>query len=155
MTDALSRGTHGSPPTRACASTSACASTGARGTPSPESILSTLRSHRFLLASERDLHAGIASALTAAGADVALEVPLNRRDRIDLLVGRVGIEVKVSGAWREVERQLCRYLESPLLDDLVLVTVKAMHGRIPQGTVTLQSGERKRLFVHHVATSGL
>jgi hypothetical protein len=37
---------------------------------------------------------------------VEREVRLNARDRIDLLVDRVGIEVKVTGAWRDVERQL-------------------------------------------------
>lgn len=115
-----------------------------------DDIVATIGSHRFLWATEDDLQQGLAQALDAAGRAVSREVRLNAHDRIDLLVGHVGIEVKTTGAWRDVQRQLHRYLESDLIDELVLVSAKAVHRRIPQGTIA-----GKRLFVHQLEASGL
>lgn len=114
-------------------------------------LIEVLGGHRFLWSSEAELQRGLADAIVAAGVDVEREVRLNARDRVDLLVDRLGVEVKVAGAWRDVERQLRRYLESPLLDELVLVTAKALHRRIPQGDVVAG----KRLYVHQLEASGL
>lgn len=113
-------------------------------------VLSALRATRFRWSTEEELQRGIAEVLELAGIPVRREVRLNCHDRIDLLVERVGVEVKTAGAWRDVERQLRRYLESDLLDELVLVTAKAVHRRIPQGDVA-----GKRLFVHRLEASGL
>jgi hypothetical protein len=113
-------------------------------------ILDVLRAQRLLWSTEDELQRGLAAVLEGAGVDVVREVRLNARDRIDLLVDRVGIEVKVTGAWRDVERQLRRYLESDLLDELVLVTAKALHRQIPQGAVN-----GKSLLVHQLEASGL
>lgn len=113
-------------------------------------VLDVIRGARFLWASEDDLQRGLADALEQAGFRVEREVRLNARDRIDLLVDGVGIEVKITGAWRDVERQLRRYLESTVLNELVLVTAKALHRRIPQGAVG-----RKALCVHQLEASGL
>lgn len=45
-------------------------------------------------------------------------------DRVDFLIDRVGIELKVDGSWAAVLRQLDRYAASPDLDALVLVTTR-------------------------------
>lgn len=47
---------------------------------------------------------------------------IKKGDRIDLLAGRVGIELKVDGGWAEVLRQLDRYAASPDVDALILIT---------------------------------
>lgn len=122
-----------------------------------ESIVAILRSARFCFANERDLQAGLAEALRATTVAIEAEVWLTPRDRIDFIVGRLGIEVKVSGSWRAVERQLLRYLQSPQLDEVLLVTVKSNHRRIQQGEVgpPLTPHARKRLLVHQLAESGL
>ena len=96
-------------------------------TPDVDAILAVIHSCRFRHANESDLQAGLARALTDAGYEVQREVRLNARDRIDLLVARVGIEVKVAGVPRDVERQLGRYARSDLVDALVLVTTRARH----------------------------
>jgi hypothetical protein len=119
--------------------------------PDVAGILEVLRSQRFLWSTEDELQRGLAITLALARYGVAREIRLNERDRIDLLVGTVGIEVKTTGPWRDVQRQLERYLLSPLVDDLILVTVKAMHRRIPQG----RRPSGKTLYVHQLEASGL
>jgi hypothetical protein len=114
-------------------------------------VVDVIAGQRFLWATEDDLQRGLTDALIHAGASVIREVRLNAHDRIDLLVGSVGIEVKTTGAWRDVERQLHRYIQSPLVDDLVLVTAKAQHRRIPQG----RRPSGKTLLVHQLQASGL
>lgn len=101
---------------------------------------------RFLWSTEDDLQAGIYAALREAGLLPTREVRLNARDRIDLVVDRVGIEVKVASTWRDVARQLNRYLESDRFDDVVLVTTRATHLQIPP---------RDRLHIHLLEGSGL
>ena len=76
---------------------------------------------------EYDIHAMIAEALAAAGLPCAHEVKLAPRCRIDFAVGRVGIEVKKGRpAPSELKKQLSRYLESELLDAIVVVTQRAV-----------------------------
>ena len=67
-----------------------------------EGVCDVLQTHRVVYSSEADLQAGLAGALTGAGMDVAREVRLNARDRIDLLIDRLGIEVKYPAGWRDV-----------------------------------------------------
>ena len=107
-----------------------------------EKVISTIQSHRFRYSEEEDLQEGIAAVLTAAGLDVQREVHLDERDRIDLLVGSIGIEVKVAGSAEDAFRQLARYARHPEIEHLVLVTsqyqrlVKEVAGK-PLTTISL------------------
>ncbi|MFT3973310.1 MAG: hypothetical protein QM699_07635 [Amaricoccus sp.] len=66
---------------------------------------------------------GIREALERDGIEVAAEVQLTPRDRIDLLAGPVGIEVKIRGGGRrKILRQLERYAESDQIEALVLAS---------------------------------
>ena len=72
---------------------------------------------------EYDIHAAVADALTAAGLAYVHEYRLGPRNRIDFLVGRVGIEVKKGRpATSDLTRQLRRYLAADALDGLIVVT---------------------------------
>lgn len=93
-----------------------------------DEVARLLAGRRFLYASEDDLQRALASILENEGYEPRREVRLSRRDRIDLMVGRVGIEVKVAGKPEAVMRQLVRYSESPEVDALILVTARARHG---------------------------
>lgn len=92
-----------------------------------QDIAAIVRRSRLRYANEDELQEGLAAALTAAGARVEREVRLTSRDRIDLLVGTIGIEVKIAGDARRVERQLERYAASDRVTDLILVTNRARH----------------------------
>lgn len=98
-------------------------------------VVGVLRSTRFLWSNEDELQAGLYAALVDAGLVAEREVRLDEVSRIDLRVGRVGIEVKVKGAWRDVLRQLERYTACEDLDAVVLVTARPLHRRAqPMGT---------------------
>jgi hypothetical protein len=96
--------------------------------PLARKIRAAITGHRFRYASEHELHHGIAAALRSAGLTPKGEVRLSG-GRIDFLVDRVGVEVKLAGSAETVARQLARYV--PDVDELVLVTTKSTHRRIP------------------------
>jgi hypothetical protein len=89
-------------------------------------VAAAIRSFNFRYGDEDQLQAGLAEALTGAGYDVQREVRLSATDRIDLLIDRVGVEVKVAGSSARVARQLTRYAKHDLAG-LVLVTNKLRH----------------------------
>ena len=97
-----------------------------------DEIVRTLDHAALVFVTEDDLQQQLAAALAAAGIDAAREVRLSDgRSRIDLLVGRVGIEVKTDGGRNDVVRQLTRYAHCPELDELVLVTTRTKHHHMP------------------------
>jgi hypothetical protein len=89
-----------------------------------ERVAEKIRAHRFHYADEDRLQRGLAALF---GDQAEREVRLDSRSRIDLMVGRVGIEVKVAGKPSAVLRQVERYLASDQLDGLVLVTTRVRH----------------------------
>jgi len=87
---------------------------------------------RFQGNNERDLQNALETVLSSSFSQVQREVSLGARDRVDLLVERIGIEVKIDGSPMVVARQLRRYVESAELDALVLVTTRAKHRALPR-----------------------
>lgn len=87
---------------------------------------------RYTWLDEHGLHMQLANVLLDAEYAVRSEVPLGGRlGRIDLVVERTGIEVKVKGTAEEVVRQLQRYAHSDALDALVLATTRYAHTDVP------------------------
>lgn len=81
---------------------------------------------------EDDLQAAIQSYLNTRDVHPEREVRLSDGvSRIDLMVGRTGIEVKIDGSWANVIRQLTRYAKCPEIESLVLVTTRAKHHHLP------------------------
>jgi hypothetical protein len=69
------------------------------------------------------LNIGVAGALDGSGLGYTHEYKLGPRNRIDFLVGRIGIEVKKGRpASSRLVGQLRRYLESDALDGMIVVT---------------------------------
>jgi len=114
-----------------------------------ETIAATLRSRRFRYATEAELQAAIFEALFDEGYLPEREAHLDSGDRIDVLCGRVGIEVKVAGSARGVLRQLRRYAKCEELDALILVTDRVNHLGV------LQAIDSKPVEVVSLAEAGL
>ena len=88
--------------------------------------------HRFAFANEDQLHLGLAQMMEQEGIAFEAEVRLTPADRIDFMVGKVGVEVKVGHSVSSVMRQLYRYAQRPEIDELLLVTTRAPHASVPE-----------------------
>ncbi|ASX98761.1 Cas4 family exonuclease [Arthrobacter phage Colucci] len=79
---------------------------------------------------EAELQASIDAALKTAGYSPTREVALSSGlGRVDLMVGKVGIEVKIAGSWQQLTRQVMRYTHAPEIGAVLVVTTKAAHAR--------------------------
>jgi hypothetical protein len=94
-----------------------------------EQIDRLLRGHRFRFTDEDQLQEGITAVLERAGFSPQREVRLGAADRIDIMVGSIGIEVKIAGSATGVFEQLQRYAAHEEITALVLVTSK--YQRLP------------------------
>lgn len=87
-------------------------------------LAAILSSARFRYSSEADLQEAIAALLTTGNVAHEREAILSGKERIDFLVGDVGIEVKIAGSPAEIFRQLMRYAQLPQIAGLIVVTDK-------------------------------
>lgn len=87
---------------------------------------------RFEAVNEARLQEQIADLLTERGIGFAREVRLSAEDRIDFLVGAVGIEVKTKGSRHAVLRQLARYAAHERIQSLWLATTRWQLGDMPR-----------------------
>lgn len=95
-----------------------------------DALVENLSRFSYRWRDEYDLQNSLESVLSSLGYDYEREARLSARDRIDFLVGDVGIECKVNGSVTAVESQLRRYLESERVDRVLLVTGKVHHRAI-------------------------
>jgi hypothetical protein len=89
-----------------------------------------LAQYRYRFDNEADLQSKVETALKAIGVDYEREFVLDPKNRIDFLVGSVGVEIKTNGALNEVTRQVHRYLGFESIGSLLLVTTKVTHKRL-------------------------
>lgn len=94
-------------------------------------VVGAVGSYRYTYRREADLQDGVAAALASSGLPARREVALSGRDRPDLLVGGVAVEVKVAGSPSTVLAQLLRYAEHDQVRELVLVTTRVQHRTLP------------------------
>lgn len=92
--------------------------------PSPEAdrLIRLIGSARVDLSTELAAQNGLARLFEAEKLAYEAEVILSAADRIDFLIGRVGVEVKIGQPRRQILRQLERYAGSDRLDELLLVS---------------------------------
>lgn len=99
--------------------------------------LGTALAVKLMLASARvvgdelDIQNSLETFFKEGGWAPEREVVLAATDRIDFMLGRLGVEVKVDGSRMQVMRQLKRYAESGQVDCLLLVTTCARHLNMP------------------------
>ena len=86
---------------------------------------------KFHYKDEKELQRGIGILLTQLGLTFEAEHLLSAWDRIDFLVGDIGIEVKVDSPQSLVTRQLWRYSKCSEIQSLILVTTRSKHLSLP------------------------
>ncbi len=85
-------------------------------------IATAITSARSNLTSEATAHRDVENALSGAGIEFKSEVQLSASDRIDVLCGAVGVEIKVGHSRRSIWKQLQRYAKHGNIEALVLAT---------------------------------
>lgn len=92
-------------------------------------IIQALRSKRFILENEKALQAEMAVFLAERFPVLLIEREFNLDpfNHIDFLLdNRIGVEVKIKGAKREIFRQCERYCDFELIQIFILVTNLSM-----------------------------
>ena len=107
-----------------------------------------LSRYRFRFKNEDELQQGMAQAFSAARIEARREVRLDSENRLDFLVGRLAIEVKVAGQFTRAAlvRQLERYALSDEVESILVVTNKIieaipaqMNGKTVQTIILIRS----------------
>lgn len=89
-------------------------------------IKKLLSAYRFDTSCEATLQGQIEKVFQDCGAQYQREVRLSSRDRIDFLIGEIGIEVKIKGQAKEIFRQCQRYCGYDQIKAIILVTGRSM-----------------------------
>ncbi|CAN5460761.1 hypothetical protein BH10ACT3_BH10ACT3_17170 [soil metagenome] len=95
-----------------------------------DDLARVVRANRFFYADEDGLHQGLGAAWTEAGYTVRHEVKIDG-GRIDFVVDRVGVEVKIAGTGDRVFQQCAAYAADRRLDALLVVTTRFRHTFLP------------------------
>jgi hypothetical protein len=98
--------------------------------PTAAQVRDALARYRMPVSVEKAMQDAVESALRAEGLAFRREVTRGA-DRIDFVVGSVGVELKVKGSAGDVLRQLERYALWEDLTELLLVTSKGAHRSLP------------------------
>jgi hypothetical protein len=96
-----------------------------------QQVRDALARYRLPVSVEKAMQGAVESALRAEGLAFRREVTRGA-DRIDFLVGTVGVELKVKGSVSEVLRQLERYALWEDVTELLLVTTRGHHLAMPR-----------------------
>lgn len=96
-----------------------------------KTLASLLRAQRFGFSDEDSLQAAIAAALAFEGWDYQREFVLDATNRLDFLVDRVAIEVKIAGTVRQLIDQIERYSLDDRVAGVVVVTTVTGHMAMP------------------------
>lgn len=97
----------------------------------PETVCALLDQRAITVGAERDLHSAVADVFADAGLGARSEVALGPHERIDFLVGGVGVELKTQGSAVAAFSQLQRYAHHDQVSSLLLVTTRSDHASIP------------------------
>ena len=99
-------------------------------------IVRIIEATKVNVTTERFAHDAIADALIKDCLDVRREVVLSPKDRIDIMVDGIGVEVKTGHSRRQIHAQLVRYAKHNLITGIVLATgiafpasVREIHGK--------------------------
>jgi len=95
------------------------------------SIAAALANTSFRADNEAVLQDAVAARFDQCRIEYEREVRLSGKDRIDFLVGNIGIELKVDGSLANLTRQLDRYAMSERIAELLVVSTRRTLCRVP------------------------
>jgi hypothetical protein len=95
-------------------------------------IIAAVESHSFDTSTEKYLQEGLAVLFKNLGIPFAREVQLTKTDRIDFLIGNLGVEAKIKGRKTAVLRQLHRYAQHESIHELLLITSRLQLANVPK-----------------------
>ena len=103
-------------------------------TPSFTEIAKLISKYAFTYQNEKDLQDGIENVLILGKIKYIREFKMTARERIDFYLPdtKTGIEIKTKGAETQIIRQLLRYSQLDLINELILITTKSAY---PPGTL--------------------
>jgi hypothetical protein len=98
-----------------------------------DQVLQALRAYRYPVSTERDLQHAVERVLQQHFVRYEREFVFDRDSRPDFYLPdfRAALELKVDGSTMEVTRQLYRYAGDERVDELVLMTSRYTHARVP------------------------
>lgn len=98
-----------------------------------DDICRVLCNARYHYHSEKGLQQGVNQLLSELGVNFRPEYSLSPRNRIDFLIETlgIGIECKVDGTLNALLRQISRYAATGKISDLIVLTTRSIHQRIP------------------------
>jgi hypothetical protein len=96
-----------------------------------ETICRALHNSHYNYQNEKDLQHGVSLVLTKLGTPFEPEYIITPKDRIDFLVGDIGIECKVDGTLNQLIRQLGRYAATGQVKELIVLSTRSMHRKVP------------------------
>lgn len=91
-------------------------------------VAEALSDKRYRYTNEATLHRGLAAALDQEGVAYEHEVKVIG-GRIDFIVERCGVEVKIKGSTAALDEQIERYAVNDHLDEFLIVTTAPIHRR--------------------------
>lgn len=97
-----------------------------------EDIKKLLAPKNYDISSERLVQDRVEEIFLSEGLLYIREAELSHGDRVDFLVGTVGVEVKLQAPVTALMRQLHRYAQSDRVEELLLVTTNPRLSLIPK-----------------------
>lgn len=106
-------------------------------------LKNSLAKYRYRFDTESDLQERVAAVLSDLGLTYEREFVLDPQNRIDFLVGSIGVEIKTNSTLAQVSRQVHRYLSFDSVQSILLVTTKTTH----KGLVRAMQGKNLDVLV--------
>lgn len=100
--------------------------------PTVAGLKKLLGNQAYSITEERLVQDKIEEVLNTNKIEYTREAKLTKQDRVDFLVGTIGIEVKLKTPLTQVVRQLHRYAQSENIEELLLVTTSPQLQTVPK-----------------------
>lgn len=87
-----------------------------------ETIIEAVQSKRYSFNNEKELQDGIELALQNRNVQYIREAIVPPKDRVDFLVGSIGVEVKIKSSLANLTRQIHRYAQWEGISSVLVIT---------------------------------